>query len=115
MSTAGLPDGAVVAVVVTRHRRDLLAKSLAALAEQTRPPDHLVVVDNGPDPARDVVTDCPIPSTYLPSARNLGGAGGFALGILHALALGAEWLWLGDDDGRPVDEHVLATLLAEAT
>ena len=116
MSTAGLPDGAVVAVVVTRHRRDLLAKSLAALAEQTRPPDHLVVVDNGPnDPARDVVTDCPIPSTYLPSARNLGGAGGFALGILHALALGAEWVWLGDDDGRPADEHVLATLLAEAS
>lgn len=114
--TDGLPDGAVVAVVVTRHRRDLLAKSLAVLAEQTRRPDHLVVVDNGPDdPARDVVADCSIPSTYLPSARNLGGAGGFALGILHALALGAEWVWLGDDDGRPADEHVLATLLAEAT
>src|SRR5918992_5864281 len=102
----------VVAGVVTRHRRDLLAKSLAVLAEQTRPPDHLVVVDNGPDdPAEGVVEDCPIPSTYLPSLRNLGGAGGFALGMLHALALGAEWVWLGDDDGRAADETVLATLL----
>lgn len=110
-----LPPGAVVAVVVTRHRRELLAGSLAVIAAQTRPPDHLVVVDNGPDePAGDVVARCGVPSTYLVSRRNLGGAGGFALGMLHALALGAEWVWCGDDDGRPADDTVLATLLAEA-
>jgi rhamnopyranosyl-N-acetylglucosaminyl-diphospho-decaprenol beta-1,3/1,4-galactofuranosyltransferase len=110
-----LPDGSVVAVVVTRHRRDLLAKSLAVVADQTRQPDHLVVVDNGPDdPAREVVEDCPIPATYLPSQRNLGGAGGFALGILHALAMGAQWVWLADDDGRPADVRVLQTLIEEA-
>ncbi|MDX8056117.1 glycosyltransferase family 2 protein [Lentzea sp. BCCO 10_0798] len=110
-----LPKGSVVAVVVTRHRRDLLAESLKALATQTRVPDHLVVVDNGPDqPVGDLVEQCPLPTTYLPSHRNLGGAGGFALGILHALSLGAEWVWLADDDGRPADEHVLAVLLEEA-
>jgi rhamnopyranosyl-N-acetylglucosaminyl-diphospho-decaprenol beta-1,3/1,4-galactofuranosyltransferase len=48
----------------------------------------------------------------LGSRRNLGGAGGFALGILHALAQGADWVWLADDDGRPQDTRVLATLLA---
>ncbi|MGH3827457.1 MAG: galactofuranosyltransferase GlfT1 [Pseudonocardiaceae bacterium] len=105
----------VVVVVVTRHRRESLGKSLAVVAEQTRVPDHLVVVDNGPDdPAEEVVADCPIPSTYLPSRRNLGGAGGFALGILHALALGADWVWLADDDGCPADVRVLQTLLEEA-
>ena len=105
----------VVAVIVTRHRAELLSTSLKMAAQQTRPPDHLVVVDNGPDqPAAEVVAACPLPSTYLPSQRNLGGAGGFALGMLHALALGAQWVWLGDDDGRPADEHVLATLIAEA-
>lgn len=105
----------VIAVVVTRHRRELLGKSLAVIAEQTRLPDHLVVVDNGPeDPAEEVVADCAIPSTYLPSLRNLGGAGGFALGMLHALALGADWVWLADDDGRPADVRVLQTLLEEA-
>ncbi|RZS45107.1 rhamnopyranosyl-N-acetylglucosaminyl-diphospho-decaprenol beta-1,3/1,4-galactofuranosyltransferase [Herbihabitans rhizosphaerae] len=109
------PAEIVVAVVVTRHRRELLTDSLKLLATQTRLPDHLVVVDNGPDePARDVVEACPLPSTYLQSKRNLGGAGGFALGILHALSLGADWVWLADDDGRPADEHVLATLLDEA-
>jgi rhamnopyranosyl-N-acetylglucosaminyl-diphospho-decaprenol beta-1,3/1,4-galactofuranosyltransferase len=114
-SAQQLPAGSVVAVIVTRHRRELLAESLKVIASQTRLPDHLVVVDNGPDqPARDVVDDCPIPSTYLVSKRNLGGAGGFALGMLHALSLGADWVWLADDDGRPADENVLAILLAEA-
>ena len=110
-----LTGDAVVAVVVTRHRSELLVDSLKVIAAQSRPPDHLVVVDNGPDqPARNVVEACPLPSTYLVSHRNLGGAGGFALGMLHALAMGAGWVWLADDDGRPADETVLATLLAEA-
>ncbi|HEX8868416.1 MAG TPA: glycosyltransferase, partial [Lentzea sp.] len=115
MNLQALPKGSVVAVVVTRHRRELLAESLKALATQTRVPDHLVVVDNGPDqPVDDLVEQCPLPTTYLPSHRNLGGAGGFALGILHALSLGADWVWLADDDGRPADENVLAVLLEEA-
>ncbi|HEY7593494.1 MAG TPA: glycosyltransferase family 2 protein [Actinophytocola sp.] len=114
--SARLPDDAVVAVVVTRHRRELLADSLKMIAAQTRPPDHLVVVDNGPDePVGDIVSNCGVPATYLVSRRNLGGAGGFALGMLHALMLGAEWVWCADDDGRPADETVLDTLLAEAT
>ncbi|RBY89839.1 glycosyltransferase [Blastococcus sp. TF02A-26] len=110
------PDrDSVVAVVVTRHRTHLLAASLAAIAGQTRPVDHLVVVDNGPDQAtEEVVRACGLPVTYLPSAHNLGGAGGFALGMLHALSLGADWVWCADDDGRPADDAVLETLLGSA-
>lgn len=105
----------VVAVVVTRDRVGLLRDSLAAVATQTRRPDHVVVVDNGPDDAvREVVEGCGLPATYLPSRRNLGGAGGFALGMLHALALGADWVWCADDDGRPADDGVLTTLLDTA-
>ncbi|WP_347057880.1 glycosyltransferase family 2 protein [Blastococcus sp. HT6-30] len=113
--TVGSGTEKVVAVVVTRHRQGLLAQSLAALSAQSRPVDHVVVVDNGPDqPAEDVVRASGLPVTYLPSARNLGGAGGFALGMLQALALGADWVWCADDDGRPADETVLGTLLASA-
>jgi rhamnopyranosyl-N-acetylglucosaminyl-diphospho-decaprenol beta-1,3/1,4-galactofuranosyltransferase len=106
----------VYAVVVTHRRPDELAKSLDVLSTQTRMPDHLIVVDNDfrNDPAervRDLVAGQPLPTTYLGSRRNLGGAGGFALGMLHALALGADWVWLADDDGRPQDANVLATLL----
>ncbi|NEK57972.1 glycosyltransferase family 2 protein [Geodermatophilus sabuli] len=114
----GVPAGdgeCVVAVVVTRHRRELLAESLAVLATQTRRVDAVVVVDNGPDQsAEDVVRASGLPATYLPSRRNLGGAGGFALGMLTALSLGADWVWCADDDGRPADDRVLETLLASA-
>jgi rhamnopyranosyl-N-acetylglucosaminyl-diphospho-decaprenol beta-1,3/1,4-galactofuranosyltransferase len=103
----------VCAVVVTHRRRDELAKSLDVLTTQSRMVDHLIVVDNdGDDRVRDLVAGQPVPSTYLGSRRNLGGAGGFALGMLHALSLGADWVWLADDDGRPKDADVLATLLA---
>jgi rhamnopyranosyl-N-acetylglucosaminyl-diphospho-decaprenol beta-1,3/1,4-galactofuranosyltransferase len=107
--------GRVVAVIVTRHRREQLRESLAAVAGQRRRPDHVVVVDNGVDQsAEDVVRASGLPVTYLPSERNLGGAGGFALGMLHALALGADWVWCADDDGRPGDDTVLGTLLDAA-
>ncbi|MDT5013018.1 MAG: rhamnopyranosyl-N-acetylglucosaminyl-diphospho-decaprenol beta,3/1,4-galactofuranosyltransferase [Mycobacterium sp.] len=103
---------AVCAVLVTYRRPDELAKSLDALSAQTRRPDHLIVVDNdNDDRVRDLVDGQPVPSTYLGSRRNLGGAGGFALGMLQALALGAQWVWCADDDGRPADPSVLATLM----
>jgi rhamnopyranosyl-N-acetylglucosaminyl-diphospho-decaprenol beta-1,3/1,4-galactofuranosyltransferase len=109
--------GTVCAVVVTHRRPDELAKSLDVVSSQSRRPDHLIVVDNDfsndPDErVRDLVAGQPVPTTYLGSRRNLGGAGGFALGMLQALALGADWIWLADDDGRPQDHTVLATLLA---
>jgi rhamnopyranosyl-N-acetylglucosaminyl-diphospho-decaprenol beta-1,3/1,4-galactofuranosyltransferase len=86
------------------------------VSTQTRAPDHLVVVDNDDDArVRDIVNGQPIATTYLRSRRNLGGAGGFALGMLHALSLGADWVWLADDDGRPLDSEVLGTLLASAS
>ncbi len=112
MSDAVGQEQSIVAVVVTHRRPDELAKSLDAVCAQSRQPNHLIVVDNDHDErVRDLVAGQPVPSTYLGSHRNLGGAGGFALGILHALTLGAEWVWLADDDGRPQDADVLATLL----
>ena len=103
----------VCAVVVTHRRPEQLAKSLDVVTTQTRMIDHLIVVDNDHDErVSDLVARQAVRSTYLGSRRNLGGAGGFALGMLHALALGADWVWLADDDGRPGDSEVLATLLA---
>ncbi len=103
----------VCAVVVTHRRPDELAKSLDVLSTQSRMIDRLIVVDNDHDDrVRDLVAGQPVPTTYLGSRRNLGGAGGFALGMLHALTLGADWVWLADDDGHPRDSEVLATLLA---
>jgi rhamnopyranosyl-N-acetylglucosaminyl-diphospho-decaprenol beta-1,3/1,4-galactofuranosyltransferase len=106
----------IIGVVVTHKRRELLAESLKVLSTQSRPLDHLVVVDNADEAeVRALVEGSDVPTTYLGSKHNLGGAGGFALGMLYALSLGADWLWLADDDGRPEGPEVLATLLDCAT
>src|SRR5690606_12856096 len=41
--------GEVVAVIPARNEADRLPKLLASLARQTRPPDRVVVVDDGSD------------------------------------------------------------------
>ncbi len=116
MSAQDRTDGdLVVAVIVTHRRPRLLRASLAAVAGQTHPVGAVVVVDNGADPETEaVVRECAVPTVYLPSHTNLGGAGGFALGLLTALSRGADWVWCADDDGRPGSSDALAVLLEEA-
>lgn len=110
-------DSRVAAVIVTHKRVDLLRASLNVVANQTRPVEWVIVVDNGcEDAVRDLLNDVAGDrGVYLPSATNLGGAGGFAYGFLQALALGAEAVWCADDDGRPENTEVLATLMDCAT
>jgi rhamnopyranosyl-N-acetylglucosaminyl-diphospho-decaprenol beta-1,3/1,4-galactofuranosyltransferase len=108
----GDAHGTVVAVVVTHNRAESLAASLDVLASQTRPVDLIIVVDNANQAeVEELVDNQPVHTLYLPSEFNLGGAGGFALGMLTALAYGADWVWLADDDGRPEGPEVLRTLL----
>ncbi|MDF2471113.1 MAG: galactofuranosyltransferase, partial [Rhodococcus erythropolis] len=70
----------IIGVVVTHKRRELLAESLKVLSTQSRPLDHLVVVDNADEAdVKELVDNAPLPTSYIGSQHNLGGAGGFAL------------------------------------
>ena len=104
--------GTTAAVIVTHQRVELLRASLEIVAAQTHPVDWIIVVDNGAETqVRDLVAEVAGErGVYLPSRTNLGGAGGFAYGFLHALTLGADAIWCADDDGRPADKQVLETL-----
>lgn len=107
----------IAAVIVTHNRVDLLAASLEQVAHQEGASvSHIIVVDNGADPQVEQLVSrvAGERAVYLPSRTNLGGAGGFAYGFLTALSLGADAIWCADDDGRPADHHVLATLLGVA-
>mgnify|MGYP001940294797 FL=1 len=110
--------GSTAAVIVTHQRAELLQASLAQVVHQTHPVQWVVVVDNGAEDAvRELVESMAGDrGVYVPSETNLGGAGGFALGFLTALSLGADAVWCADDDGRPADHAVLAELyrVAEA-
>ena len=104
--------GSTAAVIVTHQRAELLRASLEQVVHQTHPVQWVVVVDNGAEDAvRELVESMAGDrGVYVPSETNLGGAGGFALGFLTALSLGADAVWCADDDGRPADHTVLAEL-----
>jgi GT2 family glycosyltransferase len=102
----------IAAVVVTHNRPQLLQQALVALRAQTRPLDSIYIVDNACDVPVDgarAAGDTAI--MVLRSEANIGGAGGFALGMAMAFAAGHDWIWLLDDDAiaRP---DALAQLLA---
>jgi GT2 family glycosyltransferase len=102
-----------VAVVVSYDRRDLLIEALDALVAQTRSVDQVVVVDNASgDDSAVVAIEHPVGADVVELARNTGGAGGFAVGIAHALqSHRADLVWLMDDDTIPTPS-ALAELLA---
>lgn len=103
----------VAVVVVTYNRADLLDGMLDGLAAQTHAPDAVIVIDNAStDHTRDVLdarTDLPLHVTT--SEANLGGAGGFHLGVRAAYDAGYDRVWLMDDDVVPAPD-CLAVLMA---
>lgn len=108
--------GTTAAVIVTHQRVELLRASLEIVANQDHPVEWIIVVDNGAEvDVEKLVTEVAGErGVYLPSRTNLGGAGGFAYGFLHALALGADAIWCADDDGRPGSTDTLSTLYSVA-
>ncbi len=102
VGAARLPDVRVCAVVVTWNRRDLLAESLVALEAQTRPPQHIVVVDNAStDGTGELLSSRFGHLDVVRLTSNIGGAGGFAAGIERALTFDPALVWLLDDDTVP--------------
>ena len=117
----------VAVVVVTYNRADLLARLLDGLAAQTWRPDEVVVVDNAStDHTRTVLearTDLPLRVIW--GEENIGGAGGFHLGVRTAYDAGFDRVWLVDDDVVPapdclevlmgVDEDCLTSVREDLT
>jgi rhamnopyranosyl-N-acetylglucosaminyl-diphospho-decaprenol beta-1,3/1,4-galactofuranosyltransferase len=106
----------VAVVIVTFNRADLLSRMLDGLAAQTRVPDAVFVVDNAStDHTREILTarrEHPELALHVThSEENLGGAGGFRLGVRLAHDAGHDRIWLVDDDVVPA-EDCLAVLLA---
>lgn len=103
----------VAVAAVTFDRPEELVVLLRAINAQTAPVATICLVDSGTAPAREVAAQH-ANVDYVRSEANLGGAGGFALAALKAVASGARWIWMMDDDAEPADPECLATLLREA-
>lgn len=87
---------------------------LDALRQCTYPHLTVIVVDNGS--TDDSITRIRVAHPdilLLQSAENLGFASGNNIGIRHALAHGADYLWLLNNDTKPAPD-ALSALIAKA-
>ncbi len=94
----------VAAVVVTFNRLEKLKKVIAAIEAQEHTPTHLVIVDNAStDGTGEYLAQLtsPLPLEIVSLDTNTGGAGGFSAGMRRGYELGADFVWIMDDDGYP--------------
>ncbi len=105
----------IISVVVTYNRLPLLKECLQALRKYAADAT-ILVMDNAStdgttewlrqqqkqDPSLQVIT----------SSKNLGGAGGFALGMEKAVEQNADYVWIMDDD-TIIEKDSLPALLKE--
>jgi len=96
----------VAVVVVTFNRAELLRGMLDGLAALDRAPDAVIVVDNAStDHTRDVLAAADLRGLQaIHTTENLGGAGGFRLGLQTAYDQGYDAMWLMDDDVVPAPD-----------
>lgn len=108
-------DRKVLAIVVTYNRCELLLENIQALMEQTHSCDILVVDNNSTDGTGDKIKDYIDKDNmnYINTERNIGGAGGFSIGMRYALENGYQYAWLMDDDTVP-DKTALDILVRKA-
>ena len=106
------PRETVAVVVVTHNRADLLGRMLDGLVAQTYAADTVIVVDNASgDHTQQVLDRHDLPLQVIRSEENVGGAGGFRIGMETAYAGGWDRIWLMDDDVLPAPD-CLETLMA---
>lgn len=92
----------ILTAIVTHNRSQLLSRCIDHIQEQTRPPDALVVINNGStDNTLAMLADRQV---EVITQENLGSAGGWHRAIAHCLELGFDAVWLMDDDGYPAHD-----------
>lgn len=109
----------VAAVIVTFNRLEKLKKVIAAVEAQTHRPSHLVIVDNASTDGTVTylgALESSIPVEIVSLPTNTGGAGGFSAGMRRGYELGADFVWVMDDDGYPEPDalELLIDGIAEA-
>ena len=95
------------AVVVTYNRIKLLKECLEALLIQTYPIQKIIVIDNCSTDETAEYLKRFVANDYFQIIRteeNLGGSGGFSLGLKESVLSGCDYTWLMDDDTIPMSD-----------
>jgi GT2 family glycosyltransferase len=103
---SAMPLLKVGVVVVTYNRQLLLEQTLHSLKGQSYPITRIIVVDNcSSDGTREMLQQMDDSSLdRLLLDRNVGGAGGFSVGIERAFRSDSDVIWVMDDDVLPASD-----------
>lgn len=94
-------------VIVTYNRKEYLIKALESYEKQTFKPKYILVVNNNStDGTYETLNKWEekidnIERIVINLKENLGGSGGFHVGLTKCLDLKADWIWIADDDAYP--------------
>jgi len=94
-------------VVVTYNRLELLKENVEALLKQTYPLRKIIIIDNcSTDGTREWLAARSGDARFkvVRPEKNLGGAGGFSLGLRVSVEDGCDYTWLMDDDTIPAPD-----------
>lgn len=90
------------AIVVTYNRLALLKENISSLLKQTVLCDVIIINNASTDGTEDYLNNISNKRIYvINSKENVGGAGGFYIGIKKAEQLGYRYIWIMDDDSVP--------------
>mgnify|MGYP002509599376 CR=1 FL=1 len=99
-------------VIVTYNRHLLLEKALENFDKQTIIPKYIIVVDNAStDKTSEVLSKWKRRMTgstkiIIKNTENLGGSGGFYVGLDSTKLLPVDWIWVSDDDAIPNEDVI---------
>jgi GT2 family glycosyltransferase len=93
----------IAVVIVTFNRIEELKKTIMAVCNQNIAHNDIYVINNNSSDGTKEVLEMYYPevnSIHLP--ENIASAGGFAKGMEVGYEKGYDWIWLFNDDSRPV-------------
>lgn len=107
----------ICSIVITYNRPNLLIKNLDMMLKQTIKSDILVFDNHSSDETKKILKDKGYLNNeqiqYYYNDENIGGAGGFEKAMRVAFSNNYDFIYLMDDDGRPIENTTLEKLVSK--
>lgn len=101
----------IAVVVVTFNRCDELVKTINAIQNQGILDNDIIIINNNSSDNTKNILDSNFKNTQsIHLNENIASAGGFSKGMQTAFEKGYDWVWLFNDDSRPVEGSLKSIL-----